>query len=61
VPGGSGAPEPGAVLLGMTDISTASGLDPSSLERALTPVKASALQQTLVPSVVAPKGDLGKG
>jgi hypothetical protein len=24
-------------------------------------VKASALQQTLVPSVVAPKGDLGKG
>ena len=61
VPGGSGAPEPGAVLLGMTDISTASGLDPASLERALTPVKASALQQTLVPSVVAPKGDLGKG
>ena len=30
-------PEPGAILLGMTDISTADGLDPASLERALTP------------------------
>jgi murein DD-endopeptidase MepM/ murein hydrolase activator NlpD len=61
VPGGSAAPEPGAILLGMTDISTADGLDPSSLERALTPLKPSALMQTLVPTVVAPSGDLGRG
>ena len=39
VPGGAAAPEPGAILLGMTDISTADGLDPASLERALTPLK----------------------
>ena len=61
VPGGASAPEPGAILLGMTDISSADGLDPHSLERALTPLKASALMQTLVPSVVVPKGDLGRG
>jgi hypothetical protein len=30
------APRPGAILLGQTDISTASGLDPRSLRRALT-------------------------
>ena len=61
VPGGSAAPEPGAILLGMSDISTADGLDPASLERALTPLKASALMQTLVPTVVAPATDLGRG
>jgi murein DD-endopeptidase MepM/ murein hydrolase activator NlpD len=61
VPGGPSAPEPGAILLGMTDISTADGLDPASLERALTPLKASALMQTLVPTVVAPATDLGRG
>jgi murein DD-endopeptidase MepM/ murein hydrolase activator NlpD len=61
VPGGPSAPEPGAILLGMTDISSADGLDPGSLERALTPLKASALMQTLVPTVVAPAGDLGRG
>ena len=61
VPGGTSAPEPGAILLGMTDISTADGLDPASLERALTPLKASALMQTLVPTVVAPSTDLGRG
>jgi murein DD-endopeptidase MepM/ murein hydrolase activator NlpD len=60
VPGGPAAPEPGAVLLGMTDISTADGLDPESLERALHPLKSSALMQTLVPSVVAPTTDLGR-
>ena len=32
----------GAILLGMNDISTADGLDPGSLERALTPVRRSA-------------------
>jgi murein DD-endopeptidase MepM/ murein hydrolase activator NlpD len=61
VPGGPAAPEPGAILLGMNDISTADGLDPASLERALTPLKASALMQTLVPTVPAPTGDLGRG
>ena len=61
VPGGRGTPEPGAILLGMTDISTADGLDPGSLQRALTPLARSALMQTLVPTTVAPKGDLGRG
>ena len=61
VPGGASAPEPGAILLGMNDISTADGLDPGSLERALTPLKASALMQTLIPTVPAPNGDLGRG
>jgi murein DD-endopeptidase MepM/ murein hydrolase activator NlpD len=61
IPGGSAAPEPGAILLGMSDISTADGLDPSSLERALQPVKASALMQTLVPTLPAPSADLGRG
>ena len=61
IPGGPAAPEPGAILLGMTDISTADGLDPASLERALTPVKPSALMQTLVPTAPAPSKDLGRG
>ena len=61
VPGGRGAPEPGAILLGMRDISTADGLDPASLERALSPLKRSDLMQTLVPTAVAPKSDLGRG
>ena len=33
---GSAAPRPGAILLGVSDISSASGLDPAALERALT-------------------------
>jgi murein DD-endopeptidase MepM/ murein hydrolase activator NlpD len=61
IPGGPTAPEPGAILLGMTDISTADGLDPASLERALTPLKPSALMQTLVPTQPAPTKDLGRG
>jgi len=61
IPGGRAVPEPGAILLGMTDISTADGLDPASLERALHPLKPSALMQTLVPSIVAPATDLGRG
>jgi murein DD-endopeptidase MepM/ murein hydrolase activator NlpD len=61
IPGGRAAPEPGAILLGMTDISTADGLDPASLERALTPVEPSALMQTLVPTAPAPSTDLGRG
>jgi murein DD-endopeptidase MepM/ murein hydrolase activator NlpD len=61
IPGGPAAPEPGAILLGMTDISSADGLDPASLERALTPLKPSALMQTLVPTQLAPTKDLGRG
>jgi murein DD-endopeptidase MepM/ murein hydrolase activator NlpD len=61
IPGfGPAAPEPGAILLGMHDISTADGLDPGSLEQALAPVERSSLMQTLVPTAVAPSGDLGK-
>jgi hypothetical protein len=46
----------------MTDISTADGLDPASLERALKPLKPSALMQTLVPTQpAAPTKDLGRG
>ena len=54
IPGGRLPPEPGAVLLGMRDISSASGLDPGSLRRALKPQAPSALMQTLVPSAVRP-------
>ena len=62
IPGGRAAPEPGAILLGMNDISTADGLDPASLERALTPVKPSALMQTLVPTQApAPSAYPGRG
>jgi murein DD-endopeptidase MepM/ murein hydrolase activator NlpD len=65
VAGGKVAPEPGAVLLGESDISTANGLDPSSLQAALKPLAPSALQQTLVPSttpvVVAPTTYPGRG
>jgi murein DD-endopeptidase MepM/ murein hydrolase activator NlpD len=61
IPGGPAAPQPGAILLGMSDISTADGLDPASLERALTPLKPSALMQTLVPTTPAPSTDLGRG
>jgi murein DD-endopeptidase MepM/ murein hydrolase activator NlpD len=61
IPGGPAAPEPGAILLGMSDISTADGLDPASLQRALTPLKPSALMQTLVPTQPAPSKDLGRG
>ena len=56
IEGGRLPPEPGAVLLGMRDISSANGLDPSSLKRALTPTPPSSLMQTLIPSAVpAPK------
>ncbi|HWL33102.1 MAG TPA: M23 family metallopeptidase [Gaiellaceae bacterium] len=36
VPSNATAPKPAAILLGSTDISSASGLDPGSLDRALT-------------------------
>ena len=37
VPGTISAPTPGAVLTGVADISTADGLDPASLRRAVRP------------------------
>jgi murein DD-endopeptidase MepM/ murein hydrolase activator NlpD len=42
VPGGARAPQAGAILLGVSDISTADGLDPSSLERAYRAVVSTA-------------------
>jgi len=62
VNGGIPAPQPGAVLLSMSDISSADGLDPASLRRALAPPKIGAgdLPPTGVPTTVAPSGDLGK-
>jgi hypothetical protein len=50
----SNAPTPGAILLGSSDISTANGLDPASLQRALAPLKRSDLMQTIVPAPVPP-------
>jgi murein DD-endopeptidase MepM/ murein hydrolase activator NlpD len=38
VPGTIQAPKPGAILIGSTDISSADGLDPASLKRALRPL-----------------------
>ncbi len=63
VPGGS-APEPGAILLGMNDISSADGLDPESLRRALVPPNpASLLRELAAPTTApaAPTRDLGRG
>src|SRR5213595_3211486 len=53
------APVPGAVLLAMSDISSADGLDPASLRRALAPPKPSitGLWSLGVPTA-APHGDL---
>jgi murein DD-endopeptidase MepM/ murein hydrolase activator NlpD len=69
--GGHSPPEPGAILLGMRDISSANGLDPRSLARALAPAATSSLMQTLVPTLLptvapatappAPPHDLGRG
>ncbi len=63
IPGGKAAPEPGAILLGQSDISTANGLDPSSLQAALKPVPPAQLLQTFVPFVapVVPKSYPGRG
>jgi len=48
----SNAPTPGAILLGSSDISTANGLDPDSLERAMNQTRP--IVETPRPSV----GDL---
>jgi murein DD-endopeptidase MepM/ murein hydrolase activator NlpD len=64
IPGSGHVPEPGAILLGENDISSADGLDPASLRAALQPVAPAALQQPpVVPSKapVAPKTYPGRG
>jgi murein DD-endopeptidase MepM/ murein hydrolase activator NlpD len=62
IPGGRSAPEPGAVLLGQSDISSADGLDPASLQRALLAPNPATLLQTLATAPAAtPTGDLGRG
>ena len=64
LPGGGAVPEPGAILLGMRDISSADGFDAASLKRALVPPSPATLMQTLVPTATprpAPAVDLGRG
>ena len=59
-PAARAAPEPGAILLGMTRHLDRRRARPGSLERALAPLDALALMQTLVPTAVPrPTGDLG--
>jgi murein DD-endopeptidase MepM/ murein hydrolase activator NlpD len=62
IPGSIPAPQPGAFLLSMADISSADGLDPKSLERALAPprTQVNGLPPSAVPTTVPPKGDIGK-
>jgi murein DD-endopeptidase MepM/ murein hydrolase activator NlpD len=60
----SRAPEPGAILLQITDISSASGLEPGSLRRALRAVgdeSGVALAGGSAPPASAGSGDLGRG
>jgi murein DD-endopeptidase MepM/ murein hydrolase activator NlpD len=61
ISGGRLPPEPGAILLGMRDISSANGLDPRSLRRALVPVARSSLMQTIVPTTVPPPVQTSSG
>ncbi len=62
IPGGPAAPLPGAILLGESDISSADGLDPASLVRALRPLPPTTGPLTSIPAVVvAPGHDLGRG
>ena len=58
----SNAPEPGAILLQITDISSASGLDPGSLRRAMAQLPTGAAPaEGASPSASAGAGDLGRG
>ena len=64
LPGGGSAPEPGAILLGQRDISSADGFDAAALKRALAAPAPATLMQTLVPTAAprtAPGKDLGRG
>jgi murein DD-endopeptidase MepM/ murein hydrolase activator NlpD len=62
VAGSVRAPRAGAILLAMTDISSADGLDPASLRRVLAPPKTDVegLPLSPVPTTVPPAGDLGR-
>ena len=60
VHGLAAGPEPGAILLGMSDISSADGLDPASLRRALEPSPTVSPAHRPATRVTAPAGDLGK-
>jgi murein DD-endopeptidase MepM/ murein hydrolase activator NlpD len=60
VHGLAAGPEPGAILLGMSDISAADGLDPASLRRALEPSPTVSPARQRATRVTAPVGDLGK-
>ena len=55
----SRAPEPGAILLQVSDISSASGLDPGSLRRALAPVAPGATMRS--PTALEPVGERERG
>jgi murein DD-endopeptidase MepM/ murein hydrolase activator NlpD len=58
----SRAPEPGAILLQITDISTANGLDPGSLRRALAPLSGETpLADGSSPPASLTTSDLGRG
>jgi hypothetical protein len=59
VHGLAAGPEPGAILLGMSDISSADGLDPASIRRALAPSPTVSPTQGPTTKVTAPIGDLG--
>ena len=59
VHGLAAGPEPGAILLGMNDISSADGLDPASIRRALAPSPTVSPAQAPAVRVTAPVGDLG--
>ena len=60
VKGVAAGPEPGAILLGMNDISSADGLDPASLRRSLRPAASVGLGPGSQPGpATAPPGDLG--
>ena len=62
--GGGAVPEPGAILLGQRDISSADGFDAAALTRALAAPSPATLMQTLVPTVqprTVPPKDLGRG
>jgi hypothetical protein len=62
VAGSVRAPRAGAILLAMTDISSADGLDPASLRQVLAPPKTDAADLlSLVPTTLPPTGDLGRG
>jgi hypothetical protein len=53
-PNSANAPKAGAILLQSSDISSASGLDPGSIDRALAPVATEGAGGLLVPQAQQP-------